>query len=75
MPALLPADATSAVAQAAGEGIGSASVVSAPGVLDAARLAFTEGFNVVGLVGGITFLVAAVMVRRVLGRHEVAPVA
>ena len=75
LPALLPADATPAVAQAAGEGIGSASVVSVPGVLDAARLAFTEGFNVVGLVGGITFLVAAVMVRRVLGRHEVAPVA
>lgn len=69
LPALLPAGTTPTVAQAAGEGIGSASVVPIPGVLDAARVAFTEGFTVVGLVGGVTFLVAAVVVRRVLARR------
>lgn len=69
LPDLLPADATAAAARTAGEGISAASVVSAPGVLDAARLAFTEGFNVVGVAGGVTLLVAALMVRRVLGRR------
>ena len=67
LPGLLPGDTSDAAALAAGEGISSASVVSSPAVLDAARAAFTEGFNVVGLVGGLTLLVAALAARRVLG--------
>ncbi len=74
LPGLLPADTTSAAAQAAGEGISSASVVSTPGVLDAARVAFTEGFNVVGIVGGVALLVAALLVRRVLGERPTVEV-
>jgi MFS transporter, DHA2 family, multidrug resistance protein len=73
LPGLLPADVTPVAAHTASEGISSASTIADPGVLDAARLAFTEGFNVVGIVGAIAFLVAAVMVRRVLGRATVAP--
>ncbi|WP_426247500.1 MFS transporter [Nocardioides sp. LHG3406-4] len=70
LPGLLPADTSTVAAQAAGEGISSASAVSSPGVLDAARAAFTEGYNIVGLVGGLTLLVAAFVARRVLGARE-----
>ena len=73
LPGLLPADVTPVAAHTASEGISAASTIADPGVLDAARLAFTEGFNVVGIAGAIAFLVAAVMVRRVLGRATVAP--
>lgn len=73
LPGLLPGGTSDAAAEAAGEGISPASAVSSPAVLDAARVAFTEGFNVVGVAGGLTLLVAALAARRVLGRR--APVA
>ena len=66
LPGILPAGTSTAAARTATEGISSASTVTAPGVLDAARVAFTEGFNVVGVVGGLALLVAAFVARRVL---------
>lgn len=75
LPGLLPDGTSRSAAEEAVDGIGPASVVSSPAVLDAARTAFTEGFNVVGVVGGLTLLVAAVAARRVLGARPAVALA
>ena len=73
LPGELPAGVTADVAARAAEGVSTAPAAAAAvpqlgaQVVEAAGVAFTEGYNAVGLLGGLVLLGGAFAVRRVLG--------
>jgi DHA2 family multidrug resistance protein-like MFS transporter len=77
LPAGLPADGAAAVR----EGVSAAPAVAAGSpelaeqVLAAARTAFTDAYNVAGILGGLALLVTAVVARRVLAAPQPPEVA
>ncbi|KGN37733.1 MFS transporter [Knoellia subterranea] len=80
LPGELPAGVAAPTADRVGEGIASApaAVVGSPvagDVLAAAREAFTFGYNVVGVLGGVALLGAAWATGRVLGAGRESEVA
>lgn len=72
LPGLLPGGLSTSTTEAVSEGVASAPAAaqSAPGLADqvlaAAQTAFTDAYNVVGVLGGIALLATAVVCRRVL---------
>jgi DHA2 family multidrug resistance protein-like MFS transporter len=79
LPGVLPAGASSASAEVAAEGVSSAPAAAALSpelashIVYAAQSAFTHGYNVVGVLGGLALIGTAVAARRVLGGNGSAP--
>jgi len=79
LPGVLPSGTSSASAEVAAEGVSSApaAAVQSPEVASqivyAAQSAFTDGYNVVGVLGGLALIVTAVAARRVLGGKASGP--
>lgn len=73
LPGRLPATTPDTTTELAAEGVSAAPAAAAQSpdlaaqILAAAGSAFTEGYNVVGVLGGLALLVTAVAARRVLG--------
>ena len=73
LPGLLPGGLSPATTEGVREGVASAPAAAAevPGlasqVLAAAQTAFTDAYNVVGVLGGIALVITALVARRVLG--------
>ncbi|PUA81134.1 MFS transporter [Nocardioides currus] len=80
LPGALPAGTSRASVEIATQGVSSAPAAAAQTpdlaaqVAYAAQSAFTDGYNVVGVLGGLALVVMAVATRRVLGERS-APVA
>ena len=78
LPGLLPAGLSTESATTVGEGVTAAPAAAAQSpdlagqVLAAAQTAFTDAYNVVGVLGGLALLVTAVVARRVLAGPVVA---
>ncbi|MDR7253011.1 hypothetical protein J2X46_001996 [Nocardioides sp. BE266] len=81
LPGLLPYGITDGTAATVNEGVSAAPAAAAqsPGLADqvlaAAQGAFTDAYNVVGVLGGIALLVTAVVARRVLAAPAAPEVA
>jgi len=79
LPGVLPSGTSSASAEVAVEGVSSAPAAAAHSpelasqIVYAAQSAFTDGYNVVGVLGGLALIVTAVAARRVLGGTTSAP--
>jgi DHA2 family multidrug resistance protein-like MFS transporter len=81
LPARLPEGTPESAASAVAEGISAAPAAAAASpdladqVLHAAGAAFTDGYNVVGVVGGLALVAIAVLTRRQLGSStEAVPI-
>ena len=78
LPGLLPAGLSTESATTVGEGVTAAPAAASQSpdlagqVLAAAQTAFTDAYNVVGVLGGLALLVTAVVARRVLAGPVVA---
>ncbi|SEB98517.1 MFS transporter, DHA2 family, multidrug resistance protein [Nocardioides exalbidus] len=72
LPGLLPAGTSTATASWVSEGVTTAPAAAAGtpdlagSIVGAAQTAFTDAYNVVGVLGGVALLALAVLVRRVL---------
>ncbi|UUZ61062.1 hypothetical protein [Nocardioides sp. B-3] len=79
LPGVLPAGTSRASAELATEGVSSAPAAAAQSpdvatqIVYAAQSAFTDGYNVVGVLGGLALIGTALAARRVLGARAAIP--
>lgn len=77
LPGVLPSGTSSASAELAAEGVSSAPGAAAQSpdvaaqIVYAAQSAFTDGYNVVGVLGGLALIGTALAARRVLGARGI----